>query len=114
MKELVLKKSEVDQVKSAEALWMLKVAKSDYSLTSCDNIGNLFMVMFPGNISSQFQLGQSTYVVSDGLSPSIIDETVNDTKNCGMGYTIVAMFDKTTNQNRKQLFFYLVNNWTYL
>ena len=56
-KELVLKESEVDQVKSAEALWMLKVAESDYSLISCYNIGKLFMQMFPGNVSSQFQFG---------------------------------------------------------
>ena len=83
---------------------MMKVTESDYSLTSCDNIGKLFMRMFPGNISSPFQLGRSkaSYVVSDGLSPWILDETVNDIKNCGMGYT--TMFDETTtNQNRKQL-----------
>ena len=83
---------------------MLKVAESDYSLTSCGNIGKLFMQMFPGNISNQFQLRRSkaSYVVSDGLSPYILDETVKDIKNCGTVYT--AMFDEiTTNQNRKQL-----------
>ena len=53
----ILKEFEVDQVKSAEALWMLKVAESDYSLTSYDNICKLFIRIFPGNISSQFQLG---------------------------------------------------------
>ena len=77
MKKLVLKESEVEQVKSAEAPWMLKVAESDYSLTLCDNIGKLFMWMFPGNISSQYQLGLSnaSSVVSDGLSPCLLDET---------------------------------------
>ena len=83
---------------------MLKVAESDYSLTSRDNIGKLFMQMFPGNISNQFQLGRSkaSYVVSDGLSPYILEETVKDIKNCGTGYA--AMFDEImTNQNRKQL-----------
>ena len=101
-KELVLKESEVDQVKSAEALWMLKVAESDYFLTSCDNSGKLFMRMFAGNIFSQFQLGRAiaSYVVSDGLSPCILYETVKDIKNYGTGYT--AMFDETTtNQNKK-------------
>ena len=104
-KELVLKDSaEVDQVRSAEALQMLKVAESDYSLTSCDNIGKLFMQMFLGNISNQFQLGQSkaSYIVSDGFSPWILDKTMEDTKKCGAGYT--PMFDKATiNQDRKQL-----------
>ena len=59
---------------------------------------------FPGNISSQFQLGQSkgSYVVSGGLSPCILDETVKDIKNCGTGYTTI--FGETmTNQNIKQL-----------
>ena len=84
-KELALKESEVDRVKSAEVLRMLKVAESDYSLTPCDNIGKLFMQMFPGNICSQVQLGRSkaSYVVSDGLSPCILDEAVKDIKNCG-------------------------------
>ena len=60
------------------------------------------MRMFPGNISSQFQLGRASYVVSDRLSPYILDETVQDINNCGTGYT--AMFgETTTNQNRKQL-----------
>ena len=83
---------------------MLKVVESDDSLTSCDNIGKLFMQMFLGNISNQFQLGGSkaSCVVSDGRSPCILDETVKNIKTCGTGYT--AMFDETTaNQNRKQL-----------
>ena len=54
-KELVSKEpAEFDQVKYAEALHVLRVAESDYSLTSSENIGKLFMQMFPGNISSQF------------------------------------------------------------
>ena len=83
---------------------MLKVAEPDYSLTSSDNIGKLFMWMFPGNICSQFQLGWSraSDIVSYGLSPCILDEEKKYFKNCGMGYT--AMFDRAkTNQNRKQL-----------
>ena len=62
------------------------------------------MPMFPGNISSQCQLGQSkaSYVVSDGLSPCILDETVKDIKNSGTGYA--TMSDETTTyQNKKQL-----------
>ena len=62
------------------------------------------MRMFPANISSQCQLGQSkaSYVVSDGLSPCILDETVKDIKNSGTGYA--TMSDETTTyQNRKQL-----------
>ena len=59
---------------------------------------------FPGNISSQFQLGRSkcSYVVSEGLNPCIIDETVKDVKNCGTGYTTI-IDETTTNQNIKQL-----------
>ena len=58
--------------------------------------------MFPGDVSSQFQLGRSkaSYVVSDGISPCLLEETVNDVKSCDTGYTI--MFDETTtNQKRK-------------
>ena len=91
---------------------MLKVAESDYSLTSCDNIGRIFMQMFPENISSQLQLGRSeaSYVVSDRRRPCVLGETVKDIKNCGTGYT--AMFDKTTtNQKRKQLHI-LIRYWS--
>ena len=72
-KELILKESKVDQVKFVEAFCMLRVAESDYSLTSCDNICKLFMWMFPGNISNPFQLGRlkASYVVSDEFSPCI-------------------------------------------
>ena len=62
------------------------------------------IMMFSGNISSQFQLGLSkaSYVLSGGFSPPILDETVEDSKNCGMRYT--AIFEETTaNQNRKRL-----------
>ena len=91
---------------------MLKVAESDYSLTSCDNIGKISMQMFPENISSQLQLGRSkaSYIISDRRRPCILDETVKDIKNCGTGYT--AMFDKTTtNQKRKQLHI-LIRYWS--
>ena len=43
-----------------------------------------------------------SFVVSDGLSPCIFDETVKDIKNCDAGYT--SMFhEATTNGKTKQL-----------
>ena len=61
----------LEQITTAELLWMLKVAKNDFSIASCEGISYLFKKMIPGPVTEGFTLSRSkaSYFISDGLWP---------------------------------------------
>ena len=67
---LTVEPSIADKITAAELKWCLKVAESDFSLSSCDDIGLLFPDMFDDSrIANGFKLSRSKalYIFSDGL-----------------------------------------------
>lgn len=57
---------------TAEVLWALKVANSHYSYKSCEDISQLFQVMFPDSqIAARFTCGgrKCSYMCNFGLAP---------------------------------------------
>ena len=80
----------------AEIFWCLKCVASDYPAASCDDLKDLFGVMFEGSPQLQdFSLGRTkfTYLLTYGLAPYFRDELKNDL--CGSYYSLY--FDETTN-----------------
>lgn len=45
----------LEQITTAELLWMLKVAKNDFSIASCEGLSDLFQKMFPGPVTEGFK-----------------------------------------------------------
>ena len=50
-------RSHTDQVTVAEAAWCMKVAASNYSYNSCEDLPDLFRFMFPCPYTQDFSLG---------------------------------------------------------
>ena len=50
-------KSHRDHVTSAEIMWVMKVAFSNFSLRSCEEVSELFKEMFPKTISKNLNWG---------------------------------------------------------
>lgn len=69
-----------EQIKKAEILWLMKLCYQDWSFASCDGIGDLFSVMFPGSVSSAFQMGPSkvSYLVADGIGPYFQEQVASE------------------------------------
>ena len=65
-----------DNVLFAEIRFALKTVESNYSQRSCENINELFKVMFPGSIVAEhFKLGRTKcgYLVAHGLRNYFLD-----------------------------------------
>ena len=94
-----------DQVTSAEASWLFKVAENDLSLRNCDNISELFIKMFPdSDVAKEFNLSKSkaSYVLQDGLGPVLAKWLCKDVSMIDGLFSL--MFDETTtNKNEKQM-----------
>ena len=61
-----------DNIINAEITWCLKVVESRYSQRSCDQIVELFAVMFPDSeIAKQMMLGRRKggYIINHGIAP---------------------------------------------
>ena len=92
-----------EKIASAEILWALKVAQSNYSYSSCDATPALFKRMFPGDVAEHFSMSKSkvSYLLSDGLGPHYRREmcaSICETKS-----VFTLQYDETVNtQNRKQ------------
>lgn len=87
-------RSNTDQVTVAEAAWCMKVAASNYSYNSCEDLPDLFRFMFPCPHTQDFSLGRSnvSYVMSDGLGPyfqQLLCQTVRKEGNPFIFYTAV-------------------------
>ena len=93
---LCLAPSFSDQVTESELLWCYKVAASDFSFRSCDNIGKLFERMFKCSIAEQFSISRTkaSYIISDAIRPFLLEQIVKEVIDGNLGY--VLMFDETT------------------
>lgn len=93
-----------DQTIKAEILWTLNVAQKGYSYRSCDELNDLFSLMFADSvIANKFsmQADKLSYVVSYGLGPYFKKKLIDDVKKADR---FVLIFDEQTNhQNKKQL-----------
>ena len=97
-------RSHNDQVTVAEAAWCMKVAASNYSYNSCEDLPELFHFMFPCPYTRDFTLSRSkaSYVISDGLGPYFQELLCQTLRKEGNPYTL--QFDETTTiQNQKQM-----------
>ena len=95
--------SHQDKVTTAEALWAMKTAASDYSFASSDGTLHLIQKMFPGYVSDNFSMSRTkvSYLISDGIGPYLRQKLCHDISQSGYGYTI--QHDETGNsQGRKQ------------
>ena len=82
----------------------MKVAASNYSYNSCEDLPELFHFMFPCPYTSDFTLSRSkaSYVISDGLGPYFQELLCQTLRKEGNPYTL--QFDETTTiQNQKQM-----------
>ena len=89
----------------AEIYWLAKVACSNYSLRSCDHVGDMFRAMFPDSeIATHFSLSRtsSSYIISKGLSSYFTKVITDDLQRSKLPFSI--HFDETsTSQVKKQM-----------
>ena len=85
--------------------WLAKVACSNYSLCSCDHVGDMFRAMFPDSkIAAHFSLSHtsSSYIISEGLSSYFTKVIIDDLQRSKLPFSID--FDETsTSQVKKQM-----------
>ena len=109
-----LQRSLADRTTDAEVIWMMKVASSDYSLNSCENLKETFHKMFNCDITKnkEFSLGRNkvSYCLSDGLGPLMLSNLCKDVSISEGGFTI--LFDETTNAKNKKQMDLLVRYWS--
>lgn len=100
-----------DQITKAEALWAMQLASFGYSYRSCDGIGELFKLMFPGSYADQFTMSKSrmSYLISDGLGPYFRKEVSKNIQMSKCPFTI--QFDETGNAQDKKQCDVLVRFW---
>ena len=70
-----------DALLKAEIYWLAKVACSNYSLRSCDHVGDMFRAMIPDSkIAAHFSLSHtsSSYIISEGLSSYFTKVIIDD------------------------------------
>ena len=100
-----------DQLK-AETLWGLKMARSNYSFSSCSDMPFIFKSMFPdSNIAQEFTFSEtkSMYVLTYGITPYIESLQINNIKE---SKEYVLLFDETLNKNlQKKQMDILVRIW---
>ena len=89
----------------AEIYWLAKMASSNYSLRSSDQVGDLFSVMFPDSkIAANFSLSHtsSSYIIGEGLLPYFTKVTIGDLVESQLPFCV--HFDETsTTQVKKQM-----------
>jgi hypothetical protein len=94
-----------DATSRAEILWILKVATSNYSLRSCDNIPQLFNEMFRNSLETKSMTLNRTkarYLLTEASGPYFYNKLISEIRASEVYYTV--MFDETCNSaNRKEL-----------
>ena len=101
-----------EKIATAEIMWALKVAQSNYSYSSYDETPALFKKMFPGDVAEHFSMSKSkiSYLLSDGLGPHYRREMCASIRETKSAFTL--QYDETANsQNRKQCDL-LLRNWS--
>jgi hypothetical protein len=93
-----------DQTIKAEILWSLNIAQKGFSYSSCDELNELFSLMFNDSIIAKkfsMQSDKISYVISHGLGPYFKKKMIEEIKK---SERFVLIFDEqTNNQNKKQL-----------
>lgn len=90
-----------DEATRAEIIWTMKVVSSNFSASSCNDVGETFRNMFPNNPTcSEFSLARSklSYMLTDCVGPFLRNIFLLDVK--GSDYTLC--FDETTNSASKK------------
>jgi hypothetical protein len=100
----IYSKAHNDQVTTAEIIWALKVAQCNMSFAACDDIGQLFKMMFPGSCANEFSCGSTkvSYLITHGLAVYFKENLINDLKKCDSGFTL-EYDETTTSQVMKQM-----------
>ena len=85
--------SQQEKVTTAEALWALKTAASDYSFASADGTPQLFQNMFPGDVSANFTMSRTkmSYLIANGLGPFFRQKLCQDISKSSFGYAPFSM-----------------------
>ena len=103
-----------DKITNAEALWTFKVAASDFSLRSCDNLSDLFgKKMFANSNTAQgfnLECSKISYVLSDGFTPLLLKQICDKVRKSNSGFTL--MFDDTTNAKVEKQMDILIRYWS--
>lgn len=90
---------------AAQIIWMAKMADCNFSLRSCDHIGDTFQKIFPDSkIAANFSLTRTSasYMIPEGLAPHFRKTMVEDLSKCDLPFTM--HFDETsTSQVKKQM-----------
>ena len=101
------------KVKNAEAIWLFKVAQSDWSFNSCENTPELFKNMFTDStISNSFTMSRwkASYCVSDALGRLVKDKLCEEVSKSPATFTI--LFDETTTVQVRRQMDVLIRFWS--
>ena len=97
----------LEQITTAELLQMLKVAKNDFSIASCQRLSDLFQKMFPGPETEGFALSRSkaSYLTTDGLGPILTKHLMKEINITDSAFTLMRQ-----QQNKSESKWILVGN----
>jgi len=110
---MLVPKSHLDKVTTAEVLWALKIIEDDNSFSACDHVGDLFRGMFPDSSTARdFHCGSSkmSYLVTHGLSPYFEELLLKDLNASHAFYTL--HYDETTTAQVKKQMDLVVRYWS--
>lgn len=104
--------SQQKKLTTAEALWAMKSAASNYLFALLDGTPQLFQKMFPGYVSDNFSMSRTkvSYLISDGFGPYFLQTLCHDISQSGHGYTI--QYDETGNSQGHKQCDILVRYWS--
>jgi hypothetical protein len=103
-----------EKVRTAEALFALKLVGSNYSFASYDNLAETCKLAFPDSeIAQHMSLGSAkvAYSVVHGLAPYQKNKFLSDIRKASVPYFTIYFDETTTKQVKKQLDIY-VGYWS--
>ena len=95
-----------DKARKAEALLVLKMASSNYSFASYDNIADVCRLAFEDSDIAQhitMNRKKAAYIITDGLGPYFQRLFCNDIRSGSVPYFTLYFDETTTRQVKKQL-----------
>ena len=96
----------------AEIIWAIKSVMSNYSANSCENISNVFSLMFDCETASKFHMSRTkmSYLITEGLSHFFIEDLKKDIRDSF--YSL--LFDETTNNESEKELQIMIRYWSKL
>ena len=93
----------------AEIIWAIKSVMSNFSANSCENISNVFSLMFDCETASKFHMSRTkiSYLITEGLSPFFIEDLKKDIRDSF--YSL--LFDETTNNESEKELQIMIRYW---